>query len=38
VGALTLAAEQAEQLDRAVAPAAEPVRQPGVELGGLAWV
>jgi hypothetical protein len=36
VHALPLAAEEAEDLDGAVAGAAEPVRQPGVELGGLA--
>src|SRR5437773_1383725 len=36
VGAFTLGAEQAEHLGRPVAAAAEPVRDPGVELGGLA--
>jgi hypothetical protein len=38
VGALALAAEQAQHFDWPVAAAAEPVRHPRVELGGLARV
>ncbi len=36
MSAFALAAEQAQQLDRPVADAAEPVRDPRIELGGLA--
>src|ERR1700733_4721353 len=36
MGPLTLRPEQAEQLGRLIARAAEPVRDPGVELGRLA--
>ncbi len=38
MSAFALAAEKAQHLDRPVAEAAEPVRHPRVELGGLARI
>jgi len=36
MGAFALSSEEAQQFDRPAAGAAEPVRNPGAELGGLA--